>query len=86
MKYGSAVDKEDKSRRVYSVTNFDYVLKVAACEIDKQFPDGWGIKFEVNIPHFCTNREQQKSGRMNGVQIVRWLLYADDLVVLCNYN
>ena len=56
---------------------FDYVLKVAASEIDK---DGRSIQFELNIPHFCTNREQRKSGRLNDVQIVRWLLYADDLV------
>ena len=62
---------------------FDYVLKVAACEIDKQFPDGWGIECVFNIPHFCTNREQRKSGRLNGVEIVIWLLYADDLVLFC---
>ena len=31
---------------------FDYVLKVAACETDKQFPDGWSIEFDFNIPHF----------------------------------
>ena len=52
------------------------------CEIDKQFPDGWSIEFEFNIPHFCANREQ-KSGSLNGVQIVRWLLYADDFVLFC---
>ena len=57
---------------------FDYVLKVAASEIDK---DGRSIEFEFNIPRFCTNRGQRKSGRLNGVQIVRWLLYADDLVL-----
>ena len=62
---------------------FDYVLKVAACEIDKKFPDGWGIEFVFNIPHLCTNREQRKSGRLNGVEIVIWLLYADDLVLFC---
>lgn len=62
---------------------FDYVLKVAACEIDKQFPGGWGIEFEFNIPHFCSNREQRKNGRMKGVQIIRWLLYADDLALFC---
>ena len=62
---------------------FDYVLKVVACEIDKQFPDGWGIECVFNIPHFCTNREQRKSGRLNGVEIVIWLLYADDLVLFC---
>ena len=62
---------------------FDYVLKVAACETDKQFPDGWSIEFDFNIPHFWTNREHGKSGRLNGVQIVRWLLYADDLALFC---
>ena len=62
---------------------FDYVLKVAAGEIDKQFPDGWGIEFVFNIPHLCTNREQRKSGRLDGVEIVIWLLYADDLELFC---
>ena len=33
---------------------FDYVLKVAASEIDKKFPEGWGIDFNYNIPHTCT--------------------------------
>ena len=39
---------------------FDYVLKVAAREIDKAYPDGWGIQFEYNIPQWCTNRETEK--------------------------
>ena len=47
-------------------------------KIDK---DGKSIEFELNIPHFCTNREQRKCGRLNGVKIVRWLLHADDLVL-----
>ena len=62
---------------------FDYVLKVAASEIDKQFPEGWGIQFEFNIPHLCTNRQQRQEGRMNGIEVIRWLLYADDLVLFC---
>ena len=37
---------------------FDYVLNIAAYEIDKKFPDGWGLEFEFNIPHTCTNRKQ----------------------------
>ena len=65
------------------IFNYYYVLRVAAYEIDKQFPDGWGIEFVLNIPHFCTNREQRKSGRLNGVEIVIWLVYADDLVPFC---
>ena len=38
---------------------------------------------EFNNQHFCTNREQRKSDRLNGVQIVTRLLYADGLVLLC---
>ena len=28
---------------------FDYVLRIAATEIDKEFPNGWAIEFEYNI-------------------------------------
>ena len=41
---------------------FDYVLKVAAHEIDEKYPNGWGLPFEFNIPHWCTNREQRRKG------------------------
>ena len=62
---------------------FDYVLKVAASEIDKQFPDGWGIEGKFSIPYLCTNRQQRRVGKMNGVQVIRWILYADDAVLFC---
>ena len=62
---------------------FDYVLKVVAYEIDKVFLDGWGIEFEYNIPHMCTNREQRRNGRMRGIEMMRWILYADDMVLFC---
>ena len=62
---------------------FDYVLKVAAYEIDKVFPVGWGIEFEYNIPHMCTNRKQRQGGRMRGIEVIRWILYADDVVLFC---
>ena len=62
---------------------FDYVLKVAATEIDKAFPDGWGIPFQYNIPHCCTNRSQRNNGKMRGLEIIRWILYADDVVLFC---
>ena len=62
----------------------DFVLKVAADEIDKRFPDGWGIKFDYRISHLCTNRTQvSASGKKNGVQILQWILYADDAVLFC---
>ena len=62
---------------------FDYVLKVAAQKIDEEFPDGWGIQFDFEISHFCTNREQRAHARMRGIEIIRWILYADDVVVFC---
>ena len=62
---------------------FDYVLKVAAHEIDKAFPNGWGVSIDYSIPHYCTNREQRRSGRMTGVEIIRWIMYADDAVLFC---
>ena len=62
---------------------FDYVLKVAAMEIDNAFPNGWGLQFEYNIPHFCTNREQRRAGPMRGIEVIRWILYADDVVLFC---
>ena len=60
---------------------FDYVLKVAAHEIDKEFPEGWGIQFPYDISHLCTNREQRRNGKMSGVEIIRWILYADDVAL-----
>ena len=62
---------------------FDFVLKVCAQEIDKKFPDGWGLSFNYRIPSECTNREQRSERRMHGLEIIRWLLYADDLVLFC---
>ena len=43
---------------------FDYVLKVAASEIDRQFPNGWGIEFQFAIPHLCANRQQRRNGKI----------------------
>ena len=63
---------------------FDYVLKIAAHEIDKKYPNGWGLQFEFNIPHWCTHREQRSKGRMNAKDTIRWILYADDVVLFCN--
>ena len=58
-------------------------MKIAAKEIDQEFPDGWGIDLEYNIPHLCTDREQRRSGKMRGIEIIKWILYADDVAVFC---
>ena len=63
---------------------FDYVLGVAAREIDNQFPNGWGVNFAYNVSPFCTNRPQRDRGAMNGTQIIQMILYADDAVLFCN--
>ena len=63
---------------------FDFVLKVAAHEIDQMYPQGWGINFEYNIPQYCSNRTQRRVARLNGTQIIKWILYADDMVVFAN--
>ena len=60
---------------------FDFVLKVAAHEIDQLYPEGWGINFEYNIPQMCSNREQRRAAGLNGIQVIKWILYADDMVV-----
>ena len=62
---------------------FDFVLKVCSEEIDRKFPDGWGLSFDYRIPGECTNREQRRIKPMSGTQLIRWLLYADDLVLFC---
>ena len=61
---------------------FDYVLR-AAHAIDEAFPDGWGIQFEYKIPHTCSNRRQRQEAKLRGIEIIRWILYADDVVLFC---
>ena len=60
---------------------FDFVLKIAACEIDKAFPNGWGLEFKFNIPNVCSNREQREEQKLDGIQVIQWILYADDIVL-----
>ena len=44
---------------------FDFVLTVAAMEIDRAFPDGWGLEFPFSIVYqMCApieNRERSRS-------------------------
>ena len=62
---------------------FDFVLKVCAEEIDRRYPEGWGLSFEYRISGECTNREQRRQMKMHSTEFVKWLLYADDLVLFC---
>ena len=60
---------------------FDFVLKVAAHKIDQMYPEGWGISFDYTIPYTCSNRAQRQTAGLSGTQIIKWILYADDMVV-----
>ena len=62
---------------------FDFVMNVCANEIDRIFPDGWGLSFKYRIPSQCTTRKQCGERRMDGIEIIKWLRYADDLVLFC---
>ena len=60
---------------------FDFVLKVAAAEIDKAFSNGWGLEFAFDIPGYCSHRSQRPRGKLDGTEIIKWILYADDVVL-----
>ena len=60
---------------------FDFVLKVAAAEIDEAFPQGWGLNFPFNIHNACSNRDQREEQKNRGTEIMKWILYADDVVL-----
>ena len=53
---------------------FDYVLKIATDKIDEAFPE-----YIYEISQTSTNLAQRSVGKMRGVEIIRWILYADDV-------
>ena len=59
------------------------MLKVAAHEIDKEFSDEWGIPYQFEISHLCSNRSQRRNGKLHGREIMKWILYADDVLLFC---
>ena len=60
---------------------FEFILKVSAAEIDKAFPNGWGLEFAFDIPGYFSNRSQRSRGKLDGTEIIKWILYADDVVL-----
>ena len=59
---------------------FDFVMKVAAAEIDLEFPAGVGVRYRYKISHLLRpKRGSGQPSRLTGEQIVRALLYADDV-------
>ena len=48
-----------------------------------QFPNA-GLQYSFRIPGHCSNREQRSIQGLSGIQRLRIILYADDIVLLCN--
>ena len=38
---------------------------------------------EYNIPHTCTNQSQRQNGKMRGTEVIKWIVYADDVALFC---
>ena len=43
-----------------------------------------GLKYSFRIPGHCSNPEQRSIQGLSGIQRLRMILYADDIVLLCN--
>lgn len=62
---------------------FDFVLKICSEQIDKKIAGDVGIDMEFTIPIEATNRPQRSRHKSRGHEMLRFLIYADDLVVPC---
>ena len=61
----------------------DFVLRCVEYEVLKQFPNT-GLQYSYRIPSHCSSREQRSVHGLSGVQRLRMILYADDIVLLCS--
>lgn len=61
----------------------DFVLRCAEHEILERFPDT-GLHYSYLIPGHCSTRQQRSVQGLSGVQRLRMILYADDIVLLSN--
>ena len=61
----------------------DFVLRCVEHEVLKQFPNT-GLQYSYRIPGHCSSREKRSLHGLSGVQRLRMILYADDIVLLCS--
>ena len=61
----------------------DFVLRCVEHEILQRFPNT-GLQYSFLIPGHCSTRQQRSIHGLSGVQRLRMMLYADDIVLLCN--
>ena len=61
----------------------DFVLRCVEQEVMQRFPNT-GLQYSFVIPGHCSTREQRKVCGLSGNQRLRIILYADDIVLLCD--
>ena len=61
----------------------DFVLRCVEHEVLQKFPNT-GLQYSFVIPGHCSTRQQRSIHKLNGVDRLRMILYADDIVLLCN--
>ena len=61
----------------------DFVLRCAEHEVLQKFPNT-GLQYSFLIPGHCSTRQQRSIHGLSGVQRLRMILYADDIVLLSN--
>ena len=60
----------------------DFVLGCVEHEVFEKFPNT-GLQYSYRIPGHCSTREQRSVYGLSGVQLLRMILYADDIALLC---
>ena len=58
------------------------MLRCVENEVLQKFPNT-GLQYSFLIPGHCSTRQQRNIHDLSGIQRLRMLLYADDIVLLC---
>ena len=61
----------------------DFVLRCVEQEVLQKFPTT-GLQYSFLIPGQCSTRQQRSIHCLSGSERLRMILYADDIVLLCN--
>ena len=61
----------------------DFVLRCVEYEVLQRFPNT-GLQYSFLIPGHCSTRQQRSIHGLSGIQRLRMILYADDIVLLCD--
>ena len=61
----------------------DFVLRCAEHEVLQKYPQT-GLQYSFLIPGHCSTRKQWSVYSLSGIQRLRMILYADDIVLMCN--